>query len=337
MLESFVGSFCIRKCITAVPRTFRYKFTYLDLKMAIAKSPSKLTLPQINPGVETVLDYLIGKFPQVDAQVWRQRAIDGKLHWHDGTPISLTTPYRPQQRVYYYREVDYEPVVPFNETILFADADILVAYKPAFLPVTPGGAYVNECLQNRLRIKTGLDRLQALHRIDRVTTGLVMFSVNPETSHLYHQLFASRQIHKTYQAVAKIDIDSDEPKRGQQWEVANRMESADPRFLMRVADGAPNSHSRIRCLDRFKDRALFELEPISGKTHQLRVHMQTLGWPILYDRYYPVLQPKSVDNVDQPLQLLAQQLRFIDPVTLQPRAFHCGFEINPATGLFEKL
>ncbi|BBB24772.1 pseudouridine synthase [Amphritea japonica] len=305
--------------------------------MAIAKSPSKLTLPRINPGVVTVVDYLIHKFPQVGAQVWQQRAIDGKLHWHDGTTISFTTPYRSQQRVYYYREVECESVVPFNETILFTDADILVAYKPAFLPVTPGGNYVNECLQNRLRVKTGMDNLQALHRIDRVTTGLVMFSVNPETSHLYHQLFASRQIHKTYQAVARIDIGSDEPTRGQQWEVANRMESAEPRFLMRVTDGTPNSHSRIRCLDRFEDKALFELEPVTGKTHQLRVHMQALGWPILHDRYYPVLQSKSADNVDQPLQLLAQQLRFIDPVRSQPRAFHCGFEINPVTGLFEKV
>lgn len=305
--------------------------------MAIAKSPSKLTLPQINPGVTTVVDYLIGKFPQVDAQVWQQRANDGKLHWHDGTIITSESLYRPQQRVYYYREVDREPVIPFNETILFEDANILVAYKPAFLPVTPGGAYVNECLQNRLRVKTGVATLQAVHRIDRATTGLVMFSVNPESCHLYHQLFATRQVSKTYQAIARIDAGCDEPVRGQQREVINRLESADPRFLMRVEDGAPNSHSRIRCLDRFQDKALFELEPVTGKTHQLRVHMQTLGWPILYDRYYPALQPESADDFAKPLQLLAQQLRFIDPVTLQPREFHCGFEINPVTELFEKM
>lgn len=305
--------------------------------MAIAKSPSKLTLPQTSPGVTTVLDYLIGKFPQVDAQVWRQRAIDGKLHWHDGTSITSESPYRPQQRVYYYREVDHEPAIPFNETILFEDANILVAYKPAFLPVTPGGAYVNECLQNRLRVKTGVKALQAVHRIDRATTGLVMFSVNPETCHLYHQLFATRQVNKTYQAIAKIDAGRDEPLSGQQWEVINRLQPADPRFLMRVDDGAPNSHSRIRCLDRFQDRSLFELEPVTGKTHQLRIHMQTLGWPILHDRYYPALQPKSADNFAQPLQLLAQQLRFIDPVTSQSRAFHCGYAINLAACSFEKV
>ena len=106
---------------------------------------------------------------------------------------------------------------------------------------------------------------------------------------------------------------------------------------MQVVDGAPNSHSQICCLDRFEDKALFELAPVTGKTHQLRVHMQTLGWPILHDRYYPTLQPKSADNYAQPLQLLAQQLSFIDPVTQRSRAFHCGYEMNSATWSFEKI
>ncbi|WP_292959179.1 pseudouridine synthase [Neptuniibacter sp. UBA6509] len=299
--------------------------------MAIAKSPSKLTLPKHNPGVATVVDYLIYKFPQIDASIWRQRAIDKKLHWHDGSVITLETLYQPQLRVYYYREVEKEPEIPFRETVIFQNEDILLAYKPHFLPVTPGGNYVNECLQNRLRKKTGIENLQALHRIDRVTAGLVMFSVNPETCHLYHQMFANRQMRKSYQAIAKIEEHCSEPRAGQQWEVINRLECAEPRFLMRIIEGESNSHSRIRCLDRFEDKALFELEPVTGRTHQLRVHMQSLGWPIINDRYYPVLQPESADNFAQPLQLLAQQLRFKDPVTGQPRTFHCGYEMNPAT------
>ncbi|MDO6565343.1 pseudouridine synthase [Amphritea sp. 1_MG-2023] len=305
--------------------------------MVIATSPSKLTLPQVNPGTATVVAYLIHKFPQVDAAVWYQRANEGKLHWHDGTVITATTLYRPQQRVYYYREVESEPVIPFKETILFADADILVAYKPPFLPVTPGGKYVNECLQSRLRALTGQKNLQALHRLDRVTTGLAMFSVNPETSHLYHQLFAHRKIHKTYQALVHIQSDAQQPAVGQQWEVKNRLQCSDPRFLMQVIDGVPNSHSRMRCLARHQDRALFELEPVTGKTHQLRVHMQTLGWPILHDRYYPRLRPESADNFAQPLRLLAQQLCFIDPLTSRPRTFHCGYNMNPVSELLDRV
>lgn len=287
--------------------------------MAISEHPSKLSLPQTNPGVATVLEYLIIKFPYIDAQVWHQRMADGKVHWHDGTLITALSPFKPQQRVYYYREVESEPVIPFQETILFQDPHILVAYKPHFLPVTPGGIYVNECLQNRLRKNTGLEALQTVHRLDRVTAGLVMFSVNPDSRHHYHDLFKTRQIQKTYQAIANIN--EDDNLVGKEWHVKNRIIQSDPKFLMQISEGEANSHSIIRCLEQANKKALFELSPITGKTHQLRLHMKALGWPILNDKYYPQLQSQSADNYSAPLQLLAKELKFIDPVTQQPRRF----------------
>ena len=287
--------------------------------MAISEHPSKLSLPQTNPGVATVLEYLIIKFPYIDAQIWRQRIADGKVHWHDGSLITTQSLFQPQQRVYYYREVESEPSIPFKETIIFQDQHILVAYKPHFLAVTPGGIYVNECLQNRLRRSTGIEALQALHRLDRVTAGLVIFSINPDTRHRYHHLFETRQIHKTYHAIAKIS--EGENLIGQEWEIKNRIVQSKPRFSMRVTEGEANSHSMIRCLQQSTQKALFELNPITGKTHQLRLHMQALGWPILNDKYYPQLQPLSADNYSAPLQLLATKLQFIDPVTRHPRCF----------------
>jgi tRNA pseudouridine32 synthase/23S rRNA pseudouridine746 synthase len=287
--------------------------------MAISEHPSKLSLPQINPGVATVLEYLIIIFPYIDAQIWRQRIADGKVHWHDGSLITTQSIFQPQQRVYYYREVESEPSIPFKETILFQDEHILVAYKPHFLAVTPGGIYVNECLQNRLRRSTGIEALQTLHRLDRVTAGLVIFSVNPDTRHRYHRLFETRQIHKTYQAIARTS--NSENLIGQEWEIKNRIVQSEPRFRMRVIEGEANSHSVIRCLQQSTEQALFELNPVTGKTHQLRIHMQSLGWPILNDKYYPQLQPLSADNYSAPLQLLATKLQFIDPVTQHPRRF----------------
>ena len=287
--------------------------------MAISEYPSKLSLPQTNPGVATVLEYLILKFPYIDAQTWRQRISNGKVHRRDGSHITEQSPFQAQQRIYYYREVENEPSIPFKEAIIFQDQHILVACKPHFLAVIPGGIYVNECLQNRLRRSTGIESLQALHRLDRVTAGLVIFSVNPDTRHLYHRLFETRQIHKTYQAIANINVG--ENLIGQEWEVKNRIEQSIPRFCMRVTGGEANSHSVIRCLQQSTHKALFELNPVTGKTHQLRVHMQTLGWPILNDKYYPQLQPLSADNYSAPLQLLAKELQFIDPVTQQPRHF----------------
>jgi tRNA pseudouridine32 synthase/23S rRNA pseudouridine746 synthase len=290
--------------------------------MAISEYPSIVSLPQTNPGVATVLEYLIIKFPFIDAQIWQQRITDGKVHDSEGSLITLQSPFKPQQQIYYYREVENEPIIPFKETIVFQDQHILVAYKPHFLAVIPGGNYVTECLQNRLRRSTGISTLQALHRLDRVTAGLVIFSVNPDTRRCYHQLFEKRQIHKTYQAIAAIN--GDENLVGQKWEVKNRLERSEPRFLMRIAEreGQANSHSMIRCLEQLNQKALFELNPVTGKTHQLRVHMQALGWPILNDKYYPKLQPLTKDNYSAPLQLLAKELKFIDPITQQPRCFH---------------
>jgi tRNA pseudouridine32 synthase/23S rRNA pseudouridine746 synthase len=290
--------------------------------MAISEYPSIVSLPQTNPGVATVLEYLIIKFPFIDAQIWQQRITDGKVHDSEGSLITLQSPFQPQQQIYYYREVENEPIIPFKETIVFQDQHILVAYKPHFLAVIPGGNYVTECLQNRLRRSTGISTLQALHRLDRVTAGLVIFSVNPDTRRCYHQLFEHRQIHKTYQAIAAIN--DDENLVGQKWEVKNRLERSEPHFLMRIAERKEqaNSHSTIRCLEQLNQKALFELNPVTGKTHQLRLHMQALGWPILNDKYYPKLQPLTKDNYSAPLQLLAKELKFIDPITQQSRCFH---------------
>jgi tRNA pseudouridine32 synthase/23S rRNA pseudouridine746 synthase len=294
--------------------------------MVIAISPSKLSLPQHNPGVATVLEFLILKFPGITSDVWLKRMADGKVHWHDGSLISAQTLYAAQQRVYYYREVAHEPVIPFAEKIVYQDELILVAYKPHFLPVMPGGGFVEECLQNRLRHKSGNQQLQAVHRIDNDTAGLVLFSVNPYSRGHYHNLFATHQVIKTYQAIAKTNINV--PSENQQWDIKNRLEKFEPRFLMHIVKGPANSHSQIRCLKKTVDRALFELSPITGKTHQLRVHMQSLGWPLLNDTYYPNLQPKKPGDYSKPLQLLAQKIQFIDPMTQQTRCFSSNTELS---------
>jgi tRNA pseudouridine32 synthase/23S rRNA pseudouridine746 synthase len=294
--------------------------------MAISDYPSRLSLPQTNPGVTTVLEYLIIKFPYIDAQVWRQRIAHGKVHYHDRSLVTAQSLFQPQQRIYYYREVESEPSIPFKEEIIFQDEHVLVAYKPHFLAVTPGGIYVNECLQNRLRLSTGIETLQALHRLDRVTAGLVIFSTNPSTRHRYHHLFQTRQMHKTYQAIANIS--HGENLIGQEWQVKNRIVHSEPRFRMCVTNGEANSHSVIRCLQQSTQQALFELNPVTGKTHQLRLHMEALGWPILNDKYYPKLHPLSADNYVAPLQLLAKELQFIDPMTQQPRCFSYGHSLS---------
>jgi tRNA pseudouridine32 synthase/23S rRNA pseudouridine746 synthase len=292
--------------------------------MGIAKTPSKVSLPEAQSGIQTVYDYLVIRFPAISAGEWRQRMVDGKVHWHNGELISQSTPYRAKQRVYYYREVANEIEIPFKESIIFENEHLLVAHKPHFLPVTPGGKYVNECLLARLREATGCAHLQPLHRLDRATAGLVMFSNNSKTLPLYSQLFEDHLIQKTYQAIGYRHFVEGSPSEaknelipGKVRDVKNRIEKVPGSFHMQIETGVNNSHSTVHCIKQRGDHALFELSPITGKTHQLRLHMQALGWPILNDKTYPTLQPESADDYSLPLQLLAKSLTFTDPVTQQ--------------------
>ncbi len=279
--------------------------------MGISKHPSCVHLPDTNKPYPSILEFLTKRFPGIGPAVWERRILDGKVLDEAGTPVSMETDYRPLTKLFYFREVADEPVIPLQEKILFQNDEFLVACKPPFLPVTPSGPYVNECLLNRLKISTGNDDLAPLHRIDRETSGLVLFSMNKETRGLYGDLFLSGSIEKTYVAVAEAS------HRPESFDITveNRMVEAEPWFRMKSVPGAVNARSRIRLVDFRDNRARFLLNPLTGKKHQLRLHMSELGFSILNDRYYPELLPKQPDDLDNPLQLLARRLQFRDPVS----------------------
>lgn len=286
-----------------------------------ATQASHIVLPEHVTDKATVFSFLVSHFNQIDAAVWQQRIVDGKVHWRDGRLITLACAFIPRERVYYYREVLVEKKVPFREKIIYQDDNIIIAYKPHFLAVSPSGQFVNECLVNRLRIKTGIETLVTAHRLDRATAGLMLLSKHVEQRHLYHDLFKHGKITKHYQAIARLT-----PQLLQQhneaklalplcWTVKNRIVKSQPSFTMQIVEGESNSHSEIELIKVQGELGLFRLSPITGKTHQLRLHMQSLGMPLVNDRLYPTLLDRCDDNFNQPLQLLAQQLSFTDPVT----------------------
>lgn len=279
--------------------------------MGISQYPSRISLPCIERPYPPILDFLVQRFPTVGQASWEERILEGKVLDEAGNPISKETPYHPQKRLFYFREVLEEPVIPLQEDILFQNDEILVACKPPFLPVTPAGPYVNECLLHRLRTKTGNSNLVPLHRIDRETSGLVLFSMNKETRGRYGGLFLSGTIEKTYEALSEA---THRPEVTD-WTVDNRLVKAEPWFRMKAIPGAVNAQSRIK-LVAFKNNLLhFLLYPLTGKQHQLRVHMSGLGFRIMNDRYYPELLPKQKDDLNNPLQLIARRVQFIDPVS----------------------
>lgn len=285
--------------------------------MGISKHPSIVTLPETEKPYPTILAFLSGRFPAIAAETWERRISEGKVLDENGGLIAAGTKYAPLKRIFYFREVATEPVIPFAEKILHIDDEILVACKPHFLPVTPGGRYVDECLLNRLRASTGIGDLVPLHRIDRETAGLVLFSVNKKSRGRYGTLFMNGKVEKTYQALAACRPLQEKGS----WDVEDRIERGEPWFRMKTVPGRPNARSAIDLVEIRGERGRFILHPITGKTHQLRIHMSCLGFGILNDRCYPELQAESEDNFGTPLQLVAQMLRFKDPLTGREREF----------------
>lgn len=279
--------------------------------MGISRYPSCVSMPCIEKPYPALLDFLVQRFPRVAPALWEQRILEGKVLDEAGVPITNETPYRPQQRLFYFRESQEEPQIPLAETILFQNDELLVVCKPPFLPVTPAGPYINECLLHRLKIQTGNSQLVPLHRIDRETSGLVLFSRNKATRGLYGRLFLNGGLEKSYEAVAEIT----HCPRASDWTVENRLVKGEPWFRTRVAAGVVNARSRIKLLAFRDNRGHFLLEPLTGKQHQLRVHMSGLGFSIINDRYYPDLLAKQTDDLDNPLQLIARRVKFIDPVS----------------------
>jgi Pseudouridylate synthases, 23S RNA-specific len=264
----------------------------------------------------TAFDSLCAQFVAISRGQWLDRIARGRVLDGQGVAITLHTPYREGMRIHYYREVVDETPIPFTETVLHVDEHLVVADKPHFLPVTPAGGFVEQTLLRRLIRRLGNPELAPLHRIDRLTAGLVLFSANRDSRAAYQALFRERRIDKRYEALAAALPALEFPLSRR-----SRIVAGDPFFRMREADGAPNSETRIELVERGSDVWRYALHPVTGRKHQLRVHMAALGAPIAGDTLYPELAEKSDDDYRHPLKLLAHSLAFADPLSGQSRRF----------------
>lgn len=263
-----------------------------------------------------MLDGLCARFPAVPRAEWLARFARGRVLDSSGDRLAPDTPYRVGLDVHYYREVPDEPRIPFEEAVLHADADLLVADKPHFLPVTPAGAHVHETLLGRLVRRTGNADLVPLHRIDRETAGLVLFSVDPRSRAAYQALFRERRIEKHYEALAPAL-----PGMAFPCVRTSRIVPGEPFHRMQEAEGAANSETRIDVLERGGGLWRYALSPVTGRKHQLRVHLAALGAPIANDPLYPALAHREPGDYSAPLQLLAKRLVFTDPLSGLVREF----------------
>ena len=268
----------------------------------------------------TLLDFLTERFPNVTPQTWLARMARGEVIDERGQPVlphrAAQAPYAAHQRLYYYREVPDEPHIPFEEVVLFEDAHLLVVDKPHFLPVMPSGGYLRETVLVRLKHKLDLDDLVPIHRIDRDTAGLVLFSKQPASRAAYCALFSQHVVRKTYEAIAPWRPDLSWPMTR-----ASRIREAGHFMLQHEVTGQPNAITHIDVLEVRGALARYQLKPVTGQRHQLRVHMLGLGLPILNDGLYPNLTPEDQVDYARPLQLLAKKLEFVDPIKCETRQF----------------
>ncbi|MCD9567307.1 pseudouridine synthase [Pseudomonas protegens] len=271
----------------------------------------------------TVLDCLCDHFKAISREQWLDRIARGRVLDGQGQPISLELAYREGLRIHYFREVPDEKVIPVEETILYADEHLVVADKPHFLPVTPAGEYVEQTLLRRLIRRLGNPHLVPLHRIDRHTAGLVLFSANPDSRSAYQALFPTRKIEKRYEAIAAALPQLNFPLLHK-----SRLVDGEPFFRMQEAQGPSNTETAIEVREKHGELWRYALYPVTGKKHQLRVHMNALGAAICNDPFYPEVLKDIEDDYARPLKLLAQGLRFIDPLTGQEREFESRISLQ---------
>jgi tRNA pseudouridine32 synthase/23S rRNA pseudouridine746 synthase len=288
-----------------------------------ATPPSRLYLPKLHDAPATILEHLLMRFPNVAPDTWRDRVSQGLVTLSDGTTLREDSPYRHGLTVYYRRHIASEPAPVEDAPVVYRDDEIIVVDKPHGMPVTPAGTYVERSLLVLLQKSTGLTDLAAMHRLDLETAGLLLLTIKPASRPHYHRLFAEHIIEREYVAHALVPAPPAQPR----WRIENRIERGEPWYRQHVVEGTPNAMTEIELVDVQDAIGRFRLFPVTGRKHQLRLHMASIGFPILGDPLYPIVTPNHPARL--PLQLLACRLAFVDPLNGAPRSFRSSRQLQP--------
>lgn len=265
----------------------------------------------------SILEFLILRFHHLDPNALKRKVDAGQIFFDDGQPVPAEAKCIAGQRLWYFREIENEAIIPFEIEVLFEDEHLIVIDKPHFLSTTPVGKSLRETVVTRLRKQTGNMEITPAHRLDRATAGVLMLTKHKRVREAYQSLFARRDTEKTYQAVCHHN--STLPSR---FEISLRLEENKHDMFVSVVEGEPNSQTLVNRLHHDDHYSIYQLKPITGKKHQLRVHMSHHHAGIVNDIWYPVAKEDGPDDFSKPLQLLATSLAFEDPFSGQLREFN---------------
>ena len=332
--------------------------------------PIQLTLPLLeelpaeltpnNAAPVTIADYLVARFYPNDPQIIHARFNTGEVRLDDGTILSSDSPYMPGERIWYFRELADEPQLPSDMPVLYEDEHVLAIDKPHFLPTTPRGSYIAQTALTKLRVREQNPLLIPIHRLDRPTAGVLLFAKTVQARRPFQMMFQHRQASKTYLAVAPVTADvtaTEQALSTEGLQVRSHIQKIRDQLQVQqlseqecAAQGVePNTLTTVKILRTFtpsaqavegwraepalnkkQEWALYDLEPHTGKTHQLRAHLNLLGSPILGDVLYPQVLPDTPDRPEYPLQLLAYSLHFEHPITGERVDLHSGRSLAAA-------
>lgn len=312
-----------------------------------------------NTAPATIADYLIARFYPNDPQIIHARFNTGEVRLDDGTILTSDSPYMPGERIWYFRELADEPQLPSDMPVLYEDKHVLAIDKPHFLPTTPRGSYIAQTALTKLRVREQNPLLIPIHRLDRPTAGVLLFAKTVDARRPFQMMFQHRQVSKTYRAVAPIPANAaaERALSAEGLQVRSHIQKIRDQLQVQqlseeqcAAQGVePNTLTTVKILRTFtpsaqavegwraepnlnekREWALYDLAPHTGKTHQLRAHLNLLGSPILGDVLYPQVLPDAPDRPEYPLQLLAYSLHFEHPITGEQVDLYSGRSLTAA-------
>lgn len=328
----------------------------LPAELAPSNTAPNNTAPN-NTAPATIADYLIARFYPNDPQVIHARFNTGEVRLDDGTILTGDSPYMPGERIWYFRELADEPQLPSDMPVLYEDEHVLAIDKPHFLPTTPRGSYIAQTALTKLRVREQNPLLIPIHRLDRPTAGVLLFAKTVDARRPFQMMFQHRQVSKTYRAVAPVPADAaaaEQALSAEGLQVRSHIQKIRDQLQVQqlseqecAAQGVePNTLTTVKILRTFtpsaqavegwraepnREWALYDLAPHTGKTHQLRAHLNMLSAPILGDVLYPQVLPDAPDRPEYPLQLLAYSLHFEHPITGERVDLYSGRSLTAAS------
>lgn len=328
----------------------------LPAELAPSNTAPNNTAPN-NAAPATIADYLIARFYPNDPQIIHARFNTGEVRLDDGTILTGDSPYMPGERIWYFRELADEPQLPSDMPVLYEDEHVLAIDKPHFLPTTPRGSYIAQTALTKLRVREQNPLLIPIHRLDRPTAGVLLFAKTVDARRPFQMMFQHRQVSKTYRAVAPVPADAattEQALSAEGLQVRSHIQKIRDQLQVQqlseqecAAQGVePNTLTTVKILRTFtpsaqavegwraepnREWALYDLAPHTGKTHQLRAHLNMLSSPILGDVLYPQVLPDAPDRPEYPLQLLAYSLHFEHPITGERVDLYSGRSLTAAS------